>query len=256
MSEISESDLHAYVDGQLDDARATEVSDYLQAHPAELERVRAYAAQKQAIRAALYQWSAQAESPLTRFLAQRLERKMSRRSHWSWFRHAAAMLLLVGSGWWGHHIYQEYVEDRVPDFVEDATGAYLVFSHDRFRPVEITAAAKETMVSWFSRQLGEPVLVPDLRPLGLELIGGRLLGTNMGPLAQLLYQDREGRRLALSISPDEAGVDEAVTITELNGVTVGYWRDDELAYALVAETTGEQLMAIASELGALETGAL
>ena len=47
--EITENDLHAYVDGTLDGARRLAVSLYLAAHPAEAARVEAFRAQKEAV---------------------------------------------------------------------------------------------------------------------------------------------------------------------------------------------------------------
>ena len=49
--DVSEDDLHAYVDGTLDGARRLAVSLYLAAHPAEAARVEAFRAQKEAVNA-------------------------------------------------------------------------------------------------------------------------------------------------------------------------------------------------------------
>ena len=49
---VAEEDLHAYVDSALDDERRATVDRYLQAHPEAAERVAAYLAQRQKLRAA------------------------------------------------------------------------------------------------------------------------------------------------------------------------------------------------------------
>ena len=47
---ISESDLHAYVDNVLPEARRAEVEEYLASHPDEAERLQAYQAQNLALK--------------------------------------------------------------------------------------------------------------------------------------------------------------------------------------------------------------
>ena len=49
--EITEDDLHAYLDGTLDPSRRLAVSLYLAAHPADAARVEAFRAQKEAVHA-------------------------------------------------------------------------------------------------------------------------------------------------------------------------------------------------------------
>jgi anti-sigma factor RsiW len=107
------------------------------------------------------------------------------------------------------------------------------------------------MAAWFSRHLGEPIEIPSLRAVGLHLVGGRLLTGDDGPVAQLIYEDRKGRRLTLCLSSAPAGTGLEIELVEVDGLTAGYWQDGELSYALVAQTPDLQLVAIASELGAV-----
>ena len=48
---ITETDLHAYVDGELEPGRRAEVDQYLAEHPSEADRVRAWHHQNEALRA-------------------------------------------------------------------------------------------------------------------------------------------------------------------------------------------------------------
>jgi len=48
---INENDLHAFVDGALPEARRVEVEAWLAAHPADAERVQAWATQNQSLHA-------------------------------------------------------------------------------------------------------------------------------------------------------------------------------------------------------------
>lgn len=67
--EITENDLHAYVDGTLDAARRLAVSLYLATHPAEAARVEAFRAQKEVVHAL---FGSVVEEPLPQRLKQAL----------------------------------------------------------------------------------------------------------------------------------------------------------------------------------------
>ena len=49
---ISEDDLHAYVDGALDEARRAEIASYLEAHPEIASRFGSYADHRSGLRSA------------------------------------------------------------------------------------------------------------------------------------------------------------------------------------------------------------
>ena len=53
------------------------------------------------------------------------------------------------------------------------------------------------MVKWLTKRLGTPVKPPMLGTLGYELVGGRLLPGNSGPVAQFMYQEASGQRRKL-----------------------------------------------------------
>jgi anti-sigma factor RsiW len=76
---IAEDDLHACVDGVLAEERRVAVEHYLQTHPKAAERVAAYRAHRQALRAAL---SARMHDPIspTLDLARLLEARLRRRN--------------------------------------------------------------------------------------------------------------------------------------------------------------------------------
>ena len=163
-----------------------------------------------------------------------------------------AVGLLLTVGWWSHSLFESYLGVRLPPVVVEAAQAHQVFAADPHRPVELSATATADMVRWFSHHLGKPMHIPSLDEVGLRLIGGRLLTAEDGPAAQLIYEDKAGRRLTLCLSSEPNEVGPEVQIAEIEGLTAGYCQVDDLTYALVAETTEAQLSAIASELGGQE----
>lgn len=244
----SEEQLQAFVDGRLDERDHGTVLAWLGHRPEELARLADYAVLQQTLRRRVHETELPADDPETLRLQQALARQIERPDRRIWLRRAAAVVLLLGAGWWSNTLYQSYV--RLPPVVVGAAQAHQVFGDETQRPVELKAAAYEEMAAWFSRQLGEPVEIPSLQAIGLRLIGGRLLPAENGPIAQLLYEDGSGRRLTLALSSEPAEHGPEFHLAEVEGLAAGYWQDGEITYAVVAKTSEQQLAAIASELGA------
>lgn len=130
-----------------------------------------------------------------------------------------------------------------------AARAHLVYSPEVRHPVEVDAKDKDHLVKWLSKRLGMPLKVPVLSNDGFELLGGRLLPGPEGPVAQFMYQDATGKRLTLYVSPPHAG--ERVTafrFAQDNGVSVFYWIDKDLDYALSGEVDKPTLARVASSV--------
>jgi anti-sigma factor RsiW len=248
--EIHEEELHAFVDGQLPGARCTAVLAYLGRHPDEITRLAAYARHKEELRRRLEEFELESGDPTTAGLQRALAERLTGRGYRDWWRRAAAMAVLLGAGWWSNTLYQDHLTARLPGVVVEAAQAHEIFGTDATRPVELPAVATADMAAWFSRQLGELVEIPSLQSMGLRLVGGRLLAGSDGPVAQLIYEDGSGYRMSLCLSsaPNQGGPE--VEVIELEGLTAGYWHEGDLTYALVGDTTEQQLVAIATQLGA------
>lgn len=246
---IQEEELHAFVDGRLPRGRCTAVLAYLGQNPPEIWRLAAFALQKDELRRQIDAIDLPGGNATTEALQRTLaERLGGRRSYREWLRRAGAMAMLLGIGWWSNALYHQYFVEPLPGVVVEAAQAHGIFSEDVARPVELTAAAD--MAMWFSSQLGEPVQIPSLGTLGLRLVGGRLLAGDDGPVALLIYEDPNGHRLTLALSSDVVDSGPEIEMVTLQGLTAGYWHEGALTYALVGETSRQQLLAIATRLGA------
>ena len=125
--------------------------------------------------------------------------------------------------------------------------AHVVFSPDVRRPVEISAEHEAQLVTWLSKRLGTAVHPPRLGSLGFELIGGRLLPGNSGPVAQFMYHDVSGQRLTLYVSTENLGRrDTAFRFAQEGPVNVFYWIDGQFGYALSAGIPKDQLARVAT----------
>ncbi len=244
---ITEADLQACVDSALPETRRAEVEAYLADRPDEAARMAAYLAQKQALKTLfdpvldepLPESLRALASPPPTAADDRQRRPLPGRR--SLQRIAAGFVIaLVGglAGWMLHDRYAP-AESRAGvaplSLPRQAAVAHAVFSPDVRRPVEVGADHEDQLVAWLSKRLGTPVRPPRLAPLGFDLIGGRLLPGNVGPVAQFMYQDASGQRLTLYVSTENtASQDTAFRFAQEGPVNVFYWIDGKFGYALSA----------------------
>lgn len=241
MQPITESELHAYVDGALPEARRAEVEAYLASHPEDTERVASYRRQNEALH---MQYGPIAEETVP----ERLREAPTRRARYGWRVAAAAGWLAMG-GVIGWHVHSYHSEQRLESsaWARRAAVAHVVYSPEVRHPVEVGADQEAHLVSWLSKRLGAPLKVPHLGTIGYTLVGGRLLPGDRGPVAQFMYQDAKGQRLTLYVrtNPDDTR-ETAFRFAQEKNVGVFYWLDRKLGYALSGEVEKSELLRVAS----------
>lgn len=240
-STLSESDLHAYVDGRLPVERRREVEQFLATHPEDMERARVYQEQNKALHALF-------DGALSEPLPPQWQ---SPRRRWNSLLKpaaAAALWILIG-GWLGWSLRGTYNGRPAAtiNFAKQAAIAHAVYTPEVRHPVEVTAGEEEHLVNWLSKRLGNRLKVPHLSTLGFELVGGRLLPGDQGPVAQFMYQDKNGQRLTLYVRTDTKTEREtAFRFAQEGNVNVFYWIDHRLSYALSGELRKDDLLRIAN----------
>lgn len=242
--------LMAFVDGQLDAARAAQVQRAIDADPHLAAQVQALQQQNAALRAAL---DPLLDEPVPARLLQRVAAPPQR----TWAR-VAAVLLWIGVGavagggiasqWRGSAPAALAQAEGMQHFVQQAQLAYAVYTPDARRPVEVRNGSD--LVTWLSRRLDRPIVAPDSLPGGLELMGGRLLPGMPGkPAAQLMYQDAQGRRVTVYLrGMARPTATTAFRIVDSGGTTTLYWVDRNWGYALTGNLPRQQLLDAAHAL--------
>lgn len=241
-SMITEADLQAYVDGYLSEGRHEAVEIYLQTRPDEMVRLQAYRAQNDLLRRHFGGVMDDSVPEALRTTAEKLDvavnRKIEPKSKNPWLQQLAAGLLLAVlggiAGWQGHARLtgNETMAKAVP-LSRQAAVAHVVYSPDVRRPVEVSADQEEQLVKWLSKRMGTPVSPPKLGAIGYELVGGRLLPGNAGPVAQFMYQESSGQRLTLYVSTENVeNRDTGFRFAKEGAVNVFYWVDGKFGYAL------------------------
>lgn len=240
---VTEADLHAYVDGVLPAARAAEVEAYLADHPDDAARIAAYREQIVALHREFDPLLD--ESPPRRL---ELPRRYWMRPLW---RAAAAVVwfALGGVAGWQWHAYDSDKRMEATTWVRRAAIAHVVYSPEVRHPVEVGVDQEAHLVAWLSKRLGTPLKVPFLGDQGFQLVGGRLLPGERGPVAQFMYQDGKGQRLTLyvRVNPD-ASAETAFRFAQERGVGVFYWLDRNLGYALSGEIDRSELLRVATSV--------
>ncbi len=236
---VTESELHAYVDGLVPETRRGEIEAYLAAHPHEAGRVAAYRAQNVALRA-LY------DPVLDEPVPSRLT-AAPRATSLHLQRYAAGLVIAFASGaagWFLHGVGDQGASlaqavraggapQQSASLAHQAAIAHVVYSPDVRHPVEVGADQEAHLVTWLSKRLGTPIRPPKLGKLGYELIGGRLLPGQSGPVAQFMYQDPGQQRLTLYVSTEQShNKDTSFRFSEQGPVNVFYWIDGKFGYAL------------------------
>lgn len=238
---ISEADLHAYVDGGLAQERRDEVENFLASNPHEQTRVRAYQEQNRLLHACF-------DSVLAEPIPTHWQIRM-RRPRFPIKAFAAALAWIVVGGLLGWFLRGQVISKtaRDTDFPRQAALAHAVYTPEVRHPVEVTAEQEEHLVRWLSKRLGGTLKVPHLVDLGYELVGGRLLPGDEGPVAQFMYQEPSGKRLTLYVKTDPSAEREtAFQYSQQGKVAVFYWLDRRLSYALSAEIPKDELLRIAN----------
>lgn len=95
---------------------------------------------------------------------------------------------------------------------------------------------------------------PHLQAVGYSLEGGRLLPGGSGPVAQFMYQDRNGKKLTLYVSDErtahrtEPQGSTAFQFARQGNISVFYWIDRGFGYALSAEEDKAELARVSNEV--------
>jgi anti-sigma factor RsiW len=260
-SPVSEADLHGYVDGQLPAWRYGEVELYLASRADERARVETWRRHKEMLHGLLDPVLGEPvplRLPLRRRPAAPLWRGLA--------AGLAIAVLSFAAAWLARGAFDRAGSDaaarvaaasaaaagELPGFALRAAVAHALYSPEQRHPVEVGADQEQHLVAWLSKRLGAPVKAPALKAIGYELVGGRLLPGDTGPVAQFMYHDGGGRRLTLYVTrePTAPGRPAATAFRfgQEGPVNVFYWIDKDFGYALSGAADRQELTRVANEV--------
>jgi len=251
-----ETELHAWVDGQLAPLRAAEVAQWLAAHPDEAARVAAWQAQRAGLQALHAGLLDEVPPPhLARALIAPPRRTLRYEALAAGVLLGFGVLLGYGAAEWRRPSPTGATAQAAaaPVFVREAMAAHAVYVPEQRHPVEVDAAQQAHLVQWLSKRLGAPLRVPVLDDEGLRLVGGRLLPGEAGQArAQFMYEDAQGRRATLYVSVLGSAAAPGASAPAAfrwsgDGPTHSfYWVDGRQGYALSADLPRARLQVLAT----------
>jgi anti-sigma factor RsiW len=235
---ITETDLLAYVDDQLGAARRIEVEDYLAHNPGAAMLVMADLKDRDALRLT---FAANLPRPPEAMLqvAGRLERALGWRAQGLKLRRIAAVVALIGFGWFAHAqiglgISDSEASPKPPPFVEDA-----LHSHE-------TALLRARMISQPEAADYDPAEI--LAETGIQLPS---LPGEWRVLDAQVFPSRGGHSVEITIDTGDLGRMSlfaarvptfdviAPTVARFDDVRAVYWQTGPLAYALTGTCSDE-----------------
>lgn len=244
---ISEDDLNGYIDHRLDAAREAEVVAYLDAQPDVAGRIARQREEGDLLRAALAP-IAREPVPPELDLKRMIEAHRRPRAFGRWTNAAAAAVILLsvgGAGGWTMRGAGLPVTEGVQSLSREAVASYVAYALDRTRPVELRERAE--FATWAAGRIGFPIVIPDLAASGCRFMGGRVVPTEHGPAAMIMYDDDRGTRLVLLARPMAVDQNAPMAPHFQDGVSGFAWVDRGLGYSLVGAAPVDALHPIADD---------
>ncbi len=243
---VSEEELHAYVDGSLAAHRRDEIDRLLENNDELAARVSDYFSLNNMFHE---RYDRVLSEPVPARLMPPAPKRWFDAANWPQFAGMAAALVVgVGIGFWTNmgrdtHAVNMVASNGAPERLVSADGAesfarqsaiaHVLYTPEVMRPVEVGVDREQELVSWVSNRLGTNVHPPILTRTGFELMGGRLLPGDDGPVAQFMYHDSKGERVTLCISHRKVSSDTtAFKLYQDGPVNVFYWIDGDFGYAV------------------------
>lgn len=245
MTQLTDSDLHAYIDGELDMDTLLEVEQWLATHPEDAARVHTYKLQK----VQMHQfYDSELTAPLPESVEDLLAGRPSDNWYSGWRQMAAGIALFVigGASGWGYFSMDPMDQQVGGKFARQAMNAHVVYAHDTARPVEVSAMYRKDLVSWLSGRLGHKLMIPNIAGAGFKLIGGRQVNDEGSPAALLMYEDGRARRVTLYVRSGATFSDTKFRFIAEHGMVAFYWTNGPLSYALSGEMPRGDLLDLAN----------
>ena len=259
--DFSDTDLSAWLDGELDATRRAHIDAWLRDQPEAAARMRLWAADRDALRARFDPVLGEAVPPAL------VDTVWQHRAHPRWAQAAMVAGLLVagavvGAGgmwqWQGQRTASAIAAARSSEaagspagWVQRAALAHSVYVPEPRHPIEVKAQ-EEHLSRWLTRRIDIPVKLFDLRDEGFELMGGRLLPDAGGKSAQLMYESLDAatpkQRVTVYLRKPDAAAPTAFSYRQQGELGQFYWVEAGAGYALVGALPQERLLAIAQAI--------
>jgi len=260
---IDDTDLLAYVDGELPPERRAEVEAEVASSAELAQRLRAMRASALPYAAA---FDAQAIPPVPDELRRRIRELTSRDSrrhagrYWAWPKLAGAFaagvlccavaLRLLAPG-----TPTVSAAAQVAPWIQAVADYQQLYSRATLTHVSEDPQLSMRIINDLQEADGLRVAVPDLRSAGLSFKRVQRLSFNQQPVVQIVYLPERGEPIALCITRD-ARADQTPHAQQIGALGTVAWRQGNLGYVLLGRAPTQTLMDLGRRIAASQTGNL
>jgi anti-sigma factor RsiW len=227
---LRDDELHAFIDGELDDDRAREVARIIASDRVLADMVQAYRVDKARL---LEHYEPILDQPIPEAWLKRIEQArrparvvMLRRPLYA----LAASLLALVLGWSGYQVMLERSGEAV---VNEAVAS---------RDVADSSSAFDA--AQVAEVLGTRVKLPDLSRAGYSFAGVAVMAKAGGKAVKLDYRDRDNRVFTLYLKASSGRTH--FEMSSRGPVRICLWQDDVLASVMVGEMSSAEMLRVAS----------
>ncbi|MBZ9960210.1 MULTISPECIES: anti-sigma factor [unclassified Mesorhizobium] len=232
---VTDADLDAYVDDQLDVSRRIEVEAFLSARPEEAARVMSDLRMRDELRVALA--GSGMARPVTTDAARRLERGLARGRIFGVLQRAAAVAAFVAAGWLANGIVGPMSVTRVvaspqpPAYVDEAVRAH------RTTLVRESMSSQAEAPNYNAGEIraATAIVMPSL-PKDWKVRDVQVYPSRFGPSVEMAVETKEMGLVSLfAIRPGTFDVVKP-TVAPSGDISSAYFQIGEVAYAVVAQS--------------------
>lgn len=248
-SPITEAELHGFIDGQLSEEERARIAELLESDPEQAALAAEWRRQNEGIRQLFSPYAqAKSEDP---GLIRSAGLRQSRNYRGAVAAAILAALVIGGAGGFAGGRLLAEAEPQIAStqsLPQQAQAAYLIYASEVRHPVEVFSNEEAHLATWLGKRLNIPDLrIPDLRSLGFQLVGGRLLPVDGKAGAFFMYEDETGKRLSVIVGRNRENRDTSFRFASSDGVETFYWIDNDLGYAVSGEISRDRLRQVAEE---------
>jgi anti-sigma factor RsiW len=245
---VTETDLDAYVDDQLDVARRIEIEAFLSTRPEAAARVMSDLRTRDELRLALAGSKGLAR-PATTEAARRLERGLARGRIFGVLQRAAAVAVFVAAGWLANEIVglmsvtEVVASTPPPAYVEEAMRAHTTSI------VRASMASQPEVPDYDVDEIraATAIVMPTL-PKNWQVRDVQVFPSQFGPSVEMTVQTEElGLASLFAVRPGTFDVVKP-TVAPSGDVSSAFFQIGEVAYALVAKGNVRDLNRAAERL--------
>ncbi len=228
----TEPELHAYVDGELDHTRRQQIETLIASHPELARQVEQIRQESHALRASMEPPPADTPARLDPF---RIRRDLRDRA-----RHrvaiAASLVMAVALGGMGGWQTRDIALRQAYLPMADAMSAYRLFAVSATsQMVDVQASDPRQLQTWLNQHFVQPAPLPDFSAYGFHPVGGRLMSSEQGAAAMILYQNPQMQSIVYYVRPSGKLHFNNGARKEGN-LLAQYWRNGRYLYAVVSPT--------------------